>query len=194
MADRYELSAELMTRIGWYYDPVIATGLVTFGILAMFFDAGAAFCFLFFGALYLLLWWWLRGGLKRIEIAGNALYISDFLGRRDAVHLANVTDVAETGLLALKKIKLTLDADTRFGRIVEFLPTGWRNGPWRPHPIATYLQERVAAARVGIPPRLPAQEYAESAQKYAESVQKYAELQADMRRLRETEDKAHSRR
>src|ERR1700694_4242326 len=186
----YELSADLMTRFGWYYNLVMAMGWVMLGIVSMVFslfaDVGAfmASCFFSFGAIYLLRWRW-SARLKHIEIAGDALYISDYLGRRDAVHLANVTDVAEAGgILALKKIQLILAADTRFGRIVEFLPQGGRRGPWRPHPMATYLQERIAAARVGIPPRLPAQQYAEQ----------YLELQADMRRLRETEDQEHSRR
>ncbi|HXO21248.1 MAG TPA: hypothetical protein VOA87_15145 [Thermoanaerobaculia bacterium] len=187
MADRIELSAELMTKIGWYYNAVMAMGFIALGVDAIIVSiftnlsivSFAGSCCLFFGALYLLRWKW-TSGLKRIEIAGDALYMSDYLGRQGAVHLGNVADVGETGVFALKRIELRFDVDTRFGRIVQFRPKGWRTSAWRPQPIATFLKERVASARVGVQPTLTT------------PAQQYGELQAAMTRLRKTEDQAHS--
>jgi hypothetical protein len=187
MADRIELSAEIRT-FAWYYTLVMATGSIMLGVILISLSIFGAvwsfmgFCFVFFGAIYVLRWRW-NARSKRIEIEGDALYISDDLGRRDAVHLANVSGVGETGPLGSKRIRLSLGVDTRFGRDLEFRPQGWSNGPWGPQPIATFLKERIAAARVGIPPGSPAQRHAEQ----------YVELQADMRRLREAEDRAAGR-
>jgi hypothetical protein len=70
------------------------------------------------GALFL---WWFCAGLKRVDLDGKSLVVSNYR-RSIRVPVSAISEVRQNRLLNLRPITITFKRDTEFGRQVVFMP------------------------------------------------------------------------
>jgi hypothetical protein len=81
---------------------------------------------------------WAFGGLKKVCIDGEYLFISNYL-RQVRVPIANIASVEERGRRA-HRIRIYLKEKTEFGSKIDFVPRGLAL-PWQQHPIFGRLRK-----------------------------------------------------
>lgn len=81
---------------------------------------------------------WQSGGLKKVRMDETNLYVSNYL-RDISVPLDMIAEVSENGWLTSHPITIRFQCETRFGRIISFMPT-LRFLHWGSHPVAAELR------------------------------------------------------
>jgi hypothetical protein len=91
------------------------------------------------------LWWSFK--LKRVVIAGESIYISDY-SKEVALPLSAIVDVRENRWLKLHPVTITFDRDTPWGSEIKFMPRiRWFAFNWTSHPVVRELREMAFDAR-----------------------------------------------
>jgi len=88
---------------------------------------------------------WLFCPLKKVEIQGGQLYISNYL-REIEVNISEIVRIDETTWLPMHPIRIFFERETDFGQNIVFMPELRAWGYFRSHPTATRLRSAIDAA------------------------------------------------
>jgi hypothetical protein len=98
------------------------------------------------------LWWSFI--LKRVAVAGDSIYISDY-SREVRVPLSAITEVTENRWLKLHPVSIAFDRETPWGSSIKFMPKmRFLAFGWVSHPVVAELRDLAFTARAGGKPGL----------------------------------------